>query len=99
MLEKCQNTEFFLVRIYCIQSEYRKIRTKKNSIFGHFSRSGKANKREDISNATQKTNADSCLTKFFWVIYYSKNQSANVPDRNIKSKSCLIQKQLPRGVL
>ena len=34
--EKCANTEFFLVRI---QSEYRKLRTRKNSIFGHFSRS------------------------------------------------------------
>ena len=34
--EKCPNMEFFLVRI---QSEYRKIWTKKNSVFGHFSRS------------------------------------------------------------
>ena len=33
--EKCPNTEFFLVRI---QSEYRKIWTKKNSVFGHFLR-------------------------------------------------------------
>ena len=32
--EKCPNAEFFLVRI---QSEYRKIWTKKNSVFGHFS--------------------------------------------------------------
>ena len=32
--EKCPNTEFFLVRI---QSEYRKIWTKKNSVSGHFS--------------------------------------------------------------
>ena len=34
--EECPNMEFFLVRI---QSEYRKIWTKKNSVFGHFSRS------------------------------------------------------------
>ena len=34
--EKCPNTELFLVRI---QSEYRKIRTRNNSVFGHFSRS------------------------------------------------------------
>ena len=34
--EKCPNTELFLVRI---QSEYRKIRTINNSVFGHFSRS------------------------------------------------------------
>ena len=33
--EKCPSTEFFLVRI---QSESRKIRTRKNSVFGHFSR-------------------------------------------------------------
>ena len=32
--EKCPNTEFFLVRI---QSERGKIRTRINSVFGHFS--------------------------------------------------------------
>ena len=32
--EKCPNIEFSLVRI---QSEYGKIRTRKNSVFGHFS--------------------------------------------------------------
>ena len=50
--EKCPNTEFFLVLFSCmrrlnteihsvnlrIQSEYRKIRTRKNAVFGHFSR-------------------------------------------------------------
>ena len=52
LLEKCPNTEFFLVLIFPypdwirrvtvnlrIQSEYRKIRTRKNFVFGHFSRS------------------------------------------------------------
>ena len=52
--EKCPNTEFFLVRIFLysdwirrftvnlrIQSEHRKIRTRKNFVFGHFSRSAK----------------------------------------------------------
>ena len=34
--EKCPDTELFLVRI---QSEYRKIRTRNNSVFGHSSRS------------------------------------------------------------
>ena len=34
--EKCPNTELFLVRI---QSEYKKIQTQSNSLFGHFSRS------------------------------------------------------------
>ena len=51
--EKCPNTEFFLVRIFPsfglnteiyavnlrIQSEYGEIRTRKNFVFGHFSRS------------------------------------------------------------
>ena len=34
--KKCPDTELFLVRI---QSEYRKIRTRNNSVFGHSSRS------------------------------------------------------------
>ena len=50
--EKCLNTEFFLVLIFLysdwitiygvnlrIQSKYRIIRTRRNSVFGHFSRS------------------------------------------------------------
>ena len=42
--ERCPNTELFLVRIFQylnlrIQSEYRKIRTRNNSVLGHFSRS------------------------------------------------------------
>ena len=37
--KKCPDTEFFLSVFSCIQSEYRKIRTKKNSVFGHFSHS------------------------------------------------------------
>ena len=32
------NTEIYSVNL-CIQSEYRKIRTRKNSVFGYFSRS------------------------------------------------------------
>ena len=49
--EKCPDTELFLVRIYLysawiwrftplhIQQEYKKIRTRNNSVFGHFSHS------------------------------------------------------------
>ena len=33
------NTEIYFVDLH-IQSEYRKIRTRNNSVFGHFSRSG-----------------------------------------------------------
>ena len=39
--KKCSNTELFLVRI---QSECGKIRTRKNSLFGRFSRSGRFSK-------------------------------------------------------
>ena len=39
--KKCSNTELFLVRI---QSECGKIRARKNSVFGHFSRSGRFSK-------------------------------------------------------
>ena len=44
--EMCPNTELFLVRILNlrIQSEYRKIRTRYNSVFGHFSRSDAINR-------------------------------------------------------
>ena len=37
--EKCPNTEFFWSVFSCIQSEYRKIQTRKNFVFGYFSRS------------------------------------------------------------
>ena len=37
---KCaQIRSFFLSVFSCIRTEYRKIRTRKNSVFGHFSRS------------------------------------------------------------
>ena len=50
LCEKCPNTEFFFWSVFsrirteygeilCIQSEYEKIRTRKNSVFGYFSRS------------------------------------------------------------
>ena len=37
--EKCPNAEFFLVHIFRIWTKYGKIRTRKNSLFGHFLRS------------------------------------------------------------
>ena len=37
--EKCPNMEFFWSVFSCIQPEYSKISTRKNSVFGHFSRS------------------------------------------------------------
>ena len=37
--EKFPNMEFFLVHIFRIRTDYGKIRIRKNSVFGHFSRS------------------------------------------------------------
>ena len=37
--EKCPYTELFWSVFSCIRTEYRKIRTRNNSVFGHFSRS------------------------------------------------------------
>ena len=48
---KCPNKEFSLVRIFRIQPEYGKIRTRKSSVFGHFSRS--AGNSQTTSKATQ----------------------------------------------
>ena len=65
MREKCPDTEFFLVRIL---SEYRKIRTRKSPVFGHFSRSEdfnfckiqkkKKKKYWDTSTSSQVENLD-----------------------------------------
>ena len=37
--EKCPNAEFFWYEFSCIRTEYRKIHTTKNSVFGYFSHS------------------------------------------------------------
>ena len=37
---KCPKTEFFWSVVSCIRTEYRKIQTRNNSVFGHFSCSG-----------------------------------------------------------
>ena len=34
--ENCPSMEFFLVCIFLYSTEYRKIRTRKNSLYGHF---------------------------------------------------------------
>ena len=54
---KCPNTKLFLVRIFLYQSEYRKIRTRNNSVLGHFSRSD-----IDIKITTKKLNLQSHIT-------------------------------------
>ena len=56
LLEKCPNMELFLVRIH---SEYRKIWTKNNSIFGRFSRSGTKRTDENrVEAAKRRANID-----------------------------------------
>ena len=77
--EKSPNTEIFLVRIFPhsdlirrgnpvslhIESECGKIRIRKNSGFGHFSRSGLTDlKRLFIYKAKQKTDVEYGLTAF-----------------------------------
>ena len=51
------NAQIYFV-IVCIQSEYRKIGTRKNSVFGYFSRSAflLKNKSRSLSNMSQKSN-------------------------------------------
>ena len=36
LLEKCSNRQFFRSAFSCIWTEYRKIQTRKNPVFGHF---------------------------------------------------------------
>ena len=50
--EKCRNTEFFLVRIFLYSVQIQEIRSRNNSVFGHFSRSLCNNHRGDFSNKT-----------------------------------------------
>ena len=62
--EMCPYTELFLVRIflysdwirwfnYCIQYEYRKIRTRNYSVFGHFSSSGKSMSSKEVCSPSK----------------------------------------------
>ena len=67
MLEKSPNTELFPVRIFLyflrIHSEYRKIRIRNNSVFGHFSR-----KAIDVKYSwKQFQNIIKSLTSFLFV--------------------------------
>ena len=71
-LQKCPNTELFLnysVNLR-IQSEYRKIRTRNNSVFGHFSCSGwnenlclKCHNWVELRHFTQWIHSDRLNTK------------------------------------
>ena len=71
-VKSVQIRSFFWSVFSCIQSKYREIRTRKNSVFGHFSRSDmlKWNERT-ILKASSKP--DCCVTRiayrFVWIWY------------------------------
>ena len=73
--EKCSNTEFFWSVFSCIRTEYRKIRTRKNSVFGHFLRS--ADTKQNISNNLFKSNVLSRLDVLACVTHQSTYESSS----------------------
>ena len=72
-MKSVQIRSFFCVNL-CIQPEYGKIRTRKNSVFGHFSHS-------DRQNSLQKTNKYRYLLKLEFVCANCMNQ------RNLENNS------------
>ena len=62
------NTEIYSVN-FRIQSKYRKIRTKKNSIFGHFSRSGNYGK-EDLWKVTALLCLFGKYVHYMWYLHW-----------------------------
>ena len=77
LYEMCPNTEFFLVRIFFwfvslrIQSECGKIRTRKNTVLGHFSRSGCL-----VWNYCQEAECCIILVRYFIFFCYSRNRKS-----------------------
>ena len=90
--EKCPKTELFLVRI---QSEYWKIQTRNNSVFGHFSRSAEAYWVEIKSSSTpfascNKRKSNSCERPKLFL--HTLKGNGNSSSKFTKTKS--IQQQL-----
>ena len=85
--EKCLNTEFFLVRILfsCIRTEYRKIRTRKNFGFGHFSRSGLYSRLDKL-----KTLNLNFYTEIFLFMKVLKLQPSKIKDGCTSQSTWLI---------
>ena len=85
--EKCLNTEFFLVRILfsCIRTEYRKIRTRKNFVFGHFSRSGLYSRLDKL-----KTLNLNFYTEIFLFMKVLKLQPSKIKDGCTSQSTWLI---------
>ena len=85
--EKCLNTEFFLVRILfsCIRTKYRKIRTRKNFVFGHFSRSGLYSRLDKL-----KTLNLNFYTEIFLFMKVLKLQPSKIKDGCTSQSTSLI---------
>ena len=84
------NTEIYSVN-HRIQSEYRKIRTRKNAVFGHFSRSVP----DDKPNIFQKSNINCYVEKPTTIFCNRKNSDLNdfcyaefLTFENKSSKTC-----------
>ena len=65
-----------LLRKFRIQSKYRKIRTRKNSVFGHFSRS-------DNVNILIKSVASKNKNNYYYNIFFKKGCIKINPTQNI----------------
>ena len=59
-MKSVQIRSFFESVFSCIRTEYRKIRTRNNSVFGHFSRSGQYNNKYQNENENQSTSCEKC---------------------------------------
>ena len=69
-VKSVQIRSFFWSIYSCVQSEYRKIRTRKNSAFGHFSRTCQISKMElfvKITNDFQSLTVFTKSLKKFWL--------------------------------
>ena len=65
-----QIRSFFLSIFSCIQSKYWKIQTRKNSVFGHFSRSGSSHHRFNFENMRYVAEVLFFPIKFYRKIYF-----------------------------
>ena len=71
-------TEIYSVNLR-IHSKYRKIRTRKNSVFGHFSRSVDVFKGTDVNKTSSSEDCDVC--HYWYFLSFSFKFQANVCNR------------------
>ena len=84
---------FFWSLFSCIQSEYRKIRIRKNSLFGHFSRSGCRYQQ------TKNIGKNEAVTHRCSVKKGAVRDFANFPENNCARVSFLIKLQAGPAIL